>query len=352
MANPIPETLIEMVETRYELSGVTSVRPLEGGECNQVLRLSCEQGAFVVRISPPGTVPESMTYEHELMAYMQSQRVPVPRPIAGHDGSTWFLCDSQLVTLFPFMPGRMADREHPSDRQDAARVLARIHQAALRYPDRSPRPGFGYPPLWDLDWDRNCLWDWSAVRDFLARGAEGPGGSLQEEPPEVTAASKREIVARLPQIERERETMRAWVARLAASGRRLQVAPVHGDYYRRNLLVEEGRVTAVLDWEDCQLDWVALELGRAVWEFCKCKRRHILLPARARAFLSAYQEAGGPVPETDFDLLLPFIRCALLIDALTDLGNAVPGEAWDAEYTWHNLRSLENLTRGPLLGGR
>jgi Ser/Thr protein kinase RdoA (MazF antagonist) len=144
--------------------------------------------------------------------------------------------------------------------------------------------------------------------------------------------------------------MQAWVARLAASGRRLQVAPVHRDYHRRNMLVEEGRVTAVLDWEDCQIDGVVLELGRAVWEFCQCKRRHILLPARARAFLAAYQEAGGPVPETDFDLLLPFIRCTLLIDALTDLGNAEGGGAWDAGYTCHNLRSLENLVSVTLHG--
>jgi Ser/Thr protein kinase RdoA (MazF antagonist) len=187
-----------MLERRYRLSRVTSIRPLKGGQCNQVLRLSCEQGTCVVRISDPCMVPDSVSYEHALMGYMHGQGLPVPRPIVGQDGSTWFLCEICVVTLFPFMPGRMADRECPQTRREAARVLARIHAAAQRYPDCSPRPGFEYPPIWDLDWDRNCLWDWSTVRDFLARGAEGPGGSLEEEPPEVIAAWKREIVARLP----------------------------------------------------------------------------------------------------------------------------------------------------------
>lgn len=166
---------------------------------------------------------------------------------------------------------------------------------------------------------------------------------MEVEPPEVTAAYKREIVDRLPQIEWEREAMLRWLAQLAGSGRSLQFAPIHGDYYRRNLLVVGDAITAVLDWDECRPEWLALELGRAVWEFCKCKRTHSLQGTRACAFLQAYQEAGGPVAEAEFDLLVPFIRCTRLVEALSDLGKAVRGEVWDAGYTLHNLMALENL---------
>jgi hypothetical protein len=45
----------------------------------------------------------------------------------------------------------------------------------------------------------------------------------------------------------------------------------------------------------------------------------------------------------EFDLLVPFIRCTRLVEALSDLGKAASGEVWDAGYTLHNLMALENL---------
>jgi Ser/Thr protein kinase RdoA (MazF antagonist) len=337
----ISPLLCQILNERYGLARIHGASLLDGGERNRVLRLECEQGVFVLRVSPPGVPTDSIAYEHALMRFMHGYLPQVPCPIAGRDGSTWFQHENRLATLFPFMPGRMADRECAWVRQEAARVLARIHRAALDYPDRSPRPG--YPSLRDLDWEENRMWSWPAVRSYLSQDARGPGGAMSDEPPEVTAAYKREIVDRLPQIERERENMRGWVAQVAGSGRALHLAPIHGDYYRRNLLVEGEAITAILDWDECQPEWLALELGRALWEFCKCKRTHSLQVTNASAFLQAYQDAGGPVAEAEFDLLVPFIRCTRLVEALSDLGKAVRGEVWDAGYTLHNLIALENL---------
>jgi Ser/Thr protein kinase RdoA (MazF antagonist) len=292
---------------------------------------------------------DSIAYEHALMRFIHGHLPEVPCPIAGRDGSTWFQHENRLATLFPFMPGRMADRKSARVRREAARVLARIHDAALDYPDRSPRPG--YPSLGDLDWEENRMWSWPAVRAFLSRGDRGPGGAMSDEPPEVTAAYQREIVDRVLQIEREWENMRGWVAQVAPSGRSLHFAPIHGDYYRRNLLVEGDAITAILDWDDCQPEWLALELGRALWEFCKSKRTDSLQATCARAFLQAYQDAGGPVSEAEFDLLVPFIRCTRLVEALSDLGKAARGEVWDAGYTLHNLIALENLQGIDSIGG-
>ena len=159
----------------------------------------------------------------------------------------------------------------------------------------------------------------------------------------MSPAARQGITARLPQIEQERERLQSWVARLAASGRPLHFAPTHGDYYRGNLLVEEDRISAVLDWEECRPDWLAAELGRALWEFCKSETRHTLGRTGAGDFLRAYREAGGPVPETDFDLLVPLNRCVRLVEVLFALDEARRGQPWDAGYTLHNLRALENL---------
>lgn len=331
-----------MLETRYHLRNITSLRPLTGGYWNQVLRLESERGTFVLRLSHPSSTPDSVAYEHALMRFMRRHLPQVPEPLTARDGSTCFLCDGRVVSLFEWMPGEIADRERAAVRAEAARVLARLHQAALRYPDASPRPR--YPPVRDLDWDRNRQWDWEAVRAFLCPRARGRGAAILDETEGEEAALRREIAARRLQIEQEREELRDWVARLAASGRPLLFAPTHGDYYRGSLLVEGDRITAVLDWDECQPEWLAWELARALWEFCKCKQSHTLQTVRVPTFLQAYREAGGPVTRTDFDLLVPFIRCVRLMEVLFALGEAVRGEPWDARYTLHNLLSLENLS--------
>ena len=99
----------------------------------------------------------------------------------------------------------------------------------------------------------------------------------------------------------------------------------------------------MLDWEECHPDWLVAELGRALWEFCKSETRQTLHAERARDFLRAYREAGGPVPESDFDLLVPLNRCVRLIEVLFALDEARRGQPWDAAYTLGNLRALANL---------
>jgi hypothetical protein len=99
----------------------------------------------------------------------------------------------------------------------------------------------------------------------------------------------------------------------------------------------------VLDWEECRPEWLAGELGRALWEFCKSDSRHTLQAERAGDFLRAYHEAGGPVPKSDFDLLVPLNRCVRLVEVLFALDEARRSQPWDAGYTLRNLRALENL---------
>jgi len=108
-------------------------------------------------------------------------------------------------------------------------------------------------------------------------------------------------------------------------------------------LVEDDRVSAVLDWEECHPDWLVAELGRALWEFCKAETGSMLHADRAEEFLHAYREAGGPVPERDFDLLVPLNRCVRLIEVLFALDEGRRGQPWDAAYTLGNLRALEKL---------
>lgn len=158
----------------------------------------------------------------------------------------------------------------------------------------------------------------------------------------------KEIASRKTQIEEEREKAKKWIIDLKSSDRRLILAPTHGDYYPGNLLTVGARISAVIDWDVCQSDWLIYELGRALWEFCRYDETPVVNQKSADAFLQSYCEAGGVVPETEFDLLIPFIRCVRVQEILFSLGEALRGEWWDPEYTLYNLEALDKIESGNL----
>ena len=107
----------------------------------------------------------------------------------------------------------------------------------------------------------------------------------------------------------------------------------------------DGDVTALLDWDSCHPDWLLFDLSNAIWEFGLDDDNHTLVVENAHAFLRTYAEAGGPIAEAEFALIIEFIRCRRMIEILTALRGIATGEAWDEspDYLVHNLLSLENL---------
>src|SRR6266849_4387597 len=105
----ISPVLRSTLETRYHLGSLSSAKVLEGGYWNRVLRVEAEQGPFVLRISHPTTTAEGVAYEHALIHYIHRYVAQVPPPIRALDGSTYFLWEDRMVSLFPFMPGQVAN---------------------------------------------------------------------------------------------------------------------------------------------------------------------------------------------------------------------------------------------------
>ena len=134
---------------------------------------------------------------------------------------------------------------------------------------------------------------------------------------------------------------------LRHSGRSPLFAPTHCDYWCNNILVKEGQITAVVDWDGCKAEWLFYALGRATWDFCKDKCQHRLNYQKAVRFLQAYQAAGGPVPSTEFDLLVPVMRCVCIIEVLLGLQDAA--EVGLNAQALRNLLSLENLQNVELI---
>lgn len=326
-----------IVRSRYDIGDILSVQRLEGGEWKTLYRLETTRGQFVLSLCHPSATVESVEWEHAFLRYLAPHLPQVASPIAACDGQTYFVHADRIASLLPFMPGQIADAA--DIRPQAAQMLAEYHRAAHDYPAHKPRPGI--PALHTWDWDNNHAWRWSAVEALLISTPNTTprfwrdGGSYVQE-----------IVSRRRQIEEERTACRRWVTQLVQSQRQMVFAPIHGDFYERNLLVQDGVITALLDWDGCHPDWLLLDLSNAVWEFCRSSDEHTLDLPRAHEFIRAYRDADGPIERAELDMLTPFIRFRMLLEALSGLQNVINGEPWNedfAAYTLHNLRSLESL---------
>jgi homoserine kinase type II len=332
------QRVLDMVQFHYDIGLVTQVSPLEGGEWKTIFRVDSMRGSFVLSIYHPSTTAGSVIYEHSLLHYLHSRIAQVPAPITGYDGSTYFIEDNRIVSIFPLMPGAMADRS--TARLAAARFLAKFHSIALEYPNHSPRPSV---PAWrEWDWGEQ---EWSSVEVLLSSQPDTATGVAQRfwrEGGKWVA----QIVARRTQILQERLYLQQWLTALSCSKRPLRWGPIHDDYYRNNLLMDGEEISALLDWDGCHPDWLILDVSTALWEFCLEEPAHTLNTAHAQAFLDAYCAAEGPVTAEEFDLIVPLIRVRRMIEVISALQGIVTGEEWNeghAEYLVHNLISLENL---------
>jgi Ser/Thr protein kinase RdoA (MazF antagonist) len=250
---------------------------LGGGYKSELLRY----GDVVLRLQK--TTIESAEWEHRLLAELAPQVAEVVAPLTRPE--LWE--DGRIATLWPFVPGGDLDPGDPQQRSELARVLARLHAAGLDW-DGGQRPGASAWPERDLA--RNAWWDWKIV----------------EKPPELVAAydEMNEFLRDPPD---------------------LALGVVHGDVYRGNMRVLDGRIVALLDWEEARVDWPAWELANAAWQV-------------GEELVDAYVTAGGPA-ETEF--LATMLRFRHVADVLYSLTSKARGEPFSQEHVDRLLRALE-----------
>lgn len=331
--------LLASIQSRYNLEPITQSSPLTGGEWKTLWRYDGVQNAYVVSLSHPTATAASLAYEHRLLGYLHTQLPQIPAPLLARDGSSYFIDQGRIATLFPFMPGAMAGKNEV--RLPAARFLATFHRIGVTYPDRSARPGV---PAWrEWDW---CAAEWPLIELALTSTPATINLTAQRFW-QGTGAWGAQIVERREQIANERAYFQQWLADLADFAHALTSGPLHDDYHGNNLLVEKGQITALLDWDGCHPDWLVFDVANATWEFCLNDEAHTLDVNAARLFLQAYAAADGPVTEQEFDLVIGFIRCRRLIEVMWSLRGLVTGGAWDEspDYLVHNLLALENLQK-------
>jgi len=315
------------------------IRIPEGGR-SEVFRLERGGESYALRILHATIDREGIRYVQRVTDHLSMTLPEVPTLIPTTSGVPFAESGGRLATLSNWLPGTHPSSADPWLLEASAALLARLHRSALDAPVKEPRPD--RPTYQSLDWRRNYLFDIDTVRRILFEDSSPLHDTSREEDKGIVEG----ILSRKSFIMEQADIWSKWSKNPGGIGRALLRAPIHGDIYAANLLCEEDRITALIDWDECQFEPLVYELGRVLWEFAKDGRTYTLNEGKRQRFLSSYNKAGGPVHPEDYDLLVPYISMLRILESLLYIHNSTTGDFWDARYTLENLTALEHLQGG------
>lgn len=233
--------------TAWPIAGPWSLSSLQGGTNSVVWRADAADGqAYVLRISPDSTSIPRVRYETALLQALSDKGLPfrLPLPLMANNGDVIVPFEQEQGThafamLYPLLPGNMHDR--PPERNDlvmaahAGSMLAVLDNALATLPDIPFPHGFTPPPPF-----RELASMHPLVPDPLAAIEQLP---IEREQARQLRAMLSDVIERVPHLYNQ-----------------LPQQLLHRDYDPGNILVEDRRVIAVLDFEFAGRDIRVLDL--------------------------------------------------------------------------------------------
>jgi Ser/Thr protein kinase RdoA (MazF antagonist) len=273
-ANQVSAELLAVVQERYRLTPPLRTCRLSGGYANDVFRIDSAGAPVVLHVKHPPVSAGSIAWEHQMLVSLAGWLPEALPPLPAVDGSTWFLHHGRPAWLVAHAPGASAGTQ---DRRAVADVLGRLHAAPVQVRARPGHPRQLQLPLPEL-------------------------GEYPED-----------IAAHLPELRLARQELSDLIA-VVKRERRPMTGLTHNDIFEGNVLVDRGRVSALIDWEEANLDWLVWDVASTLWPFCSAGDEFDT--AAADDFLQAYRDAGGPMPSEEDDLLIPLVRAKRLLEVL------------------------------------
>lgn len=279
------------VEANWGLSAAGDAVRLPGGEESASYRI----GRNVVRIGPEWRSDAELEWSYTITARVAADVPEVTEPLATSRGSYVVRVGDRPVSVWPYAEGSWADHSDVDQQDRAADLLARLHRAFARLSDLTPRPAWA-----DLDW-------------------------LREPHPDVA----------------DRD-LDGWLADFME--RRSVRQPLHGDVYQGNVLIRDGHIVALVDWDEIFLGPPEQELAWAAGEWGSV--RETLDLAAAMRFVDTYRAAGGPADRIGPDELAQLIRGRIRMEVNYSHATGQWGTCDDPEereYEANQLRAFRAL---------
>ncbi|ACZ87468.1 phosphotransferase enzyme family protein [Streptosporangium roseum] len=248
---PLTREIREAVALTWGVTG--EGERLHGGEESAAYRLD----GHVIRVGPAWRAPAESEWCHAIARHAAAGLSEAVAPLPAAEGTTVMVVDGRPISCWPYVEGAWPDSDIPAQREAGARLLARLHRSLADFRP-GPRP----------------------VPAFQESGLYG-------DPPQDA-------------VELDDPDLDRWLA--AFHTEHPVRHPLHGDYYTGNTLARDGRIVAVLDWDETFVGAPELELAAAALEWGDD------LAGPSKEFVAAYHEAGGTAARLDEESLAQLVR--------------------------------------------
>ncbi|SDG89614.1 Ser/Thr protein kinase RdoA involved in Cpx stress response, MazF antagonist [Sinosporangium album] len=286
---PLTDAMRRSVEEAWGRGVDGDAVRLHGGEESAAYRL----GDVVLRVGPEWRSAAEAEWCHGVAVHAALTLPEAVAPIPARGGATVLRVDGRPLSLWPYVEGAWPDSDRPWVCAEGARLLARLHRSLVSFRP-PPRP----------------------VAASVEIGLYG------EPPRDVPYLAD-------PELDR-------WLADFHARG--LARHALHGDFYAGNTLASEGRLVAVLDWDEAIVGAPELEVAWAAMEWAD---EYGGSPTLLRRFVADYHRAGGTAGDMDDRMIAQLIRHRLRREAAYFEGARKRGVEHDEEGLDYHKRRVE-----------
>ena len=217
---------------------------------------------------------EQLPFYLNLMHHLAQRGIPVPAPQANAQGEILHTLKGKPAAVVTRLKGRNQLSPQVADCAQVGAMLARMHQAGADYPQQQPN-------LRGLAWWTETI---PVVRPHLNA--------------EQTALIESEL-----QFQQE-------LARTAAY-QSLPHGPIHADLFRDNVMFDGPTLSGFFDFYFAGCDTFVFDIAVCLNDWCIDLATGALDPARAQAFVAAY-DAERRLTDAELTLLPALLRAAAL----------------------------------------
>ena len=306
---PVSEGQLAEWLLSYSVGRLVALEPIKAGIENTNYFVTTTQGRYVLTLFERLPAAE-LPFYLDLMAHLARHGIPCPAPIADLSDRYLRELNGKPAALVTRLSGRSVERPSAADCAELGMLLARMHLAGRSYTAYLDLPR---GPKW---WRRAA----ADVRPFLD---EARGALLESE----LAFQAQQRFPGLPR------------------------GPVHGDLFRDNALLDEGRITAVFDFYYAGVDCLLYDVALCANDWClvdaAADRR--LDEQRTLALLQGYHGARAFTAEeaAAWPAMLRAGALRFWLSRLHDFHLPRPGMLVHAHDPEHFRKVLELRRAGP-----
>jgi homoserine kinase type II len=300
----------------FELGRLTTCTSITAGTINSNFALETDRGRWFVRVNE-GKSEIDVAWEARLIGELAAGGVVTPAPIAARDGRPYAPLASargKWVSVFPWRGGThvAADEVTPGRASELGAALAQLHEVGRDLP---------------ASWRRGSIYD----HDHLVARFHRFEHTIDPQLAHAIEVIGDEL---------------AIVGRAHGIRARASTGIIHGDLFRDNVLWQDGRLVAILDFEQASGGSLAYDIAVAINDWCWTGAPRFDL---VTALLEGY-ERRRPLPDNDRAALPIEVRAAAVRFTITRITDVYLARVANPEKDFRAFLARSETWRGPALG--